>query len=138
MELSSQEKVLLTKSFYQIVPISERVANMFYERLFESYPDVQPLFKKTEMRSQRKKLIDMIALVVYSVDNLSKVTEAIHRLGQRHVEYGVKKEDYAKVQEAFIWTLKQELGDDLSGEAEAVWQKVFDALGTMATENLAD
>ena len=133
MELSSQEKALLTKSFYQIVPISERVATMFYDRLFEAHPEVQPLFQSTDMRVQRKKLIDMLALVVYSIDNMSKVEEAIQKLGERHVNYGVKDEQYPVVRDVFVWTLNQELGDDLDDETEAVWIKVFNALAEMAT-----
>lgn len=138
MALTDQEKLLVSKTFYQIVPISDRASEKFYNRLFEIAPEVQPMFNKANMAEQRKKLIDMIALVVYSLDNIEKVTGAIKKLGERHKGYGVGKEDYAKVGAAFLWMLESELGDDYTAEVAAAWEKTYDLLSSTASEGIYD
>jgi hemoglobin-like flavoprotein len=136
MTLTPEEKAIVTKTFYQIVPISDRAAEKFYRRLFEIAPEVESLFGKANMSEQRKKLIDMIALVVYSLDNLEKVSGAMKKLGERHVKYGVNKEDYAKVTSSFLWMLESELGTDYTPEVATAWEKTFQLLTTSATEGI--
>lgn len=134
--LTPQEKLLVNKTFYQIVPISDRASEKFYNRLFEIAPEVQPLFNKANMAEQRKKLIDMIALVVYSLDNIEKVTGALKKLGERHQGYGVGADDYAKVGEAFLWMLDSELGEDYTPEVAEAWTKTYQLLSETATDGI--
>ncbi len=136
--LTQQEKMLVNKTFYQIVPISDRASEKFYNRLFEIAPEVQPLFNKANMTEQRKKLIDMIALVVYSLDNIEKVVGAIQKLGERHKDYGVSQEDYAKVGAAFLWMLESELGADYTPEVADAWTKTYQLLSDTATAGVYD
>lgn len=138
MELTKEEKLLVNKTFYQITPVSDRASERFYTRLFEIAPEVRPLFGKAEMRKQRKKLIDMIALVVYSLDNFDKVTKALQSLGQRHIEYGVTKEQYAIVGQALLWMLEQELGDDWTSEVAVAWTKTYEIIVQISTEGVYD
>jgi len=132
--LSKEEKLLVNKTFYQIAPISDRASERFYSRLFEVAPAMRDLFSKADMREQRKKLIDMVALVVYSLENIDKVKKALHSLGDRHVEYGVKLEDYTTVGDAFLWMLEQELGEDYTPETAAAWTKTWQLMTEIATE----
>lgn len=138
LTLTAQEKALVTKTFYQIVPISDRAAEKFYHRLFETAPEIQHLFKKTDMTEQRKKLIDMIALVVFSLDNIEKVSGAMKKLGERHIKYGVGKEDYAKVGSAFMWMLESELEADYTPEVATAWEKTYQLLTESATDGIYD
>ena len=135
--LSAEEKLLVNKTFYQITPISDRASERFYARLFEIAPEMRNLFKKADMREQRKKLIDMVALVVYSLENIEKVKVALHNLGERHVEYGVKMDDYTTVGQAFLWMLEQELGEDYTPETEAAWTKTWNLMTEIATQDLS-
>ena len=132
MEMTSEEKILINKTFYQITPISERASERFYDRLFEISDEARSLFGNTNMRAQRKKLIDMIAMVVYSLDNMDKVTKALEKMGTRHVEYGVKEEHWALVGEAFLWMLEQELSADYTPEVDAAWKKIYGIISDIA------
>lgn len=136
MNLTDQEKLLISKTFYQIVPISDRASDKFYNRLFEIAPEVKPLFGSTNMLEQRKKMIDMIAMVVYSLNNMENVQSAIHKLGERHKGYGVDKEDYKKVEEAFLWMLQSELGADYTPDAANAWHKMYQILADTATDGV--
>ena len=42
--------------------VGDTAAEMFYRRLFELDPDLQPLFGSTDMTAQRKKLIQSLSL----------------------------------------------------------------------------
>lgn len=55
---------------------------------------------KTDLSEQGKKLMTMIDTVVKSLENLEAVIPAIQASGKRHVDYGVKDEDYDTVGEA--------------------------------------
>jgi hemoglobin-like flavoprotein len=136
MELTSEEKVLINKTFYQITPVSDRASERFYTRLFEIAPEVRPLFGKADMREQRKKLIDMIALVVYSLDKFEKVTKAIKSLGKRHIGYGVTNDQYETVGQALLWMLEQELGADWTPAVATAWTKVYTIMSDLATKDL--
>lgn len=135
--LSTEEKLLINKTFYQITPISDRASERFYARLFEIAPEMRNLFQKADMREQRKKLIDMVALVVYSLENIEKVKIALQNLGERHVEYGVQLEDYTTVGSAFLWMLEQELGEDYTPETADAWTKTWQLMTEIATQDLS-
>lgn len=138
MNLSTHEKLLVTQTFYQIMAISDRASQNFYNRLFEIAPEAKPMFDESNMIEMRKKFIDMIATVVYSLDSIDHIKQAIRRLGERHKEYGVSKVDYDKVREAFMWMLKTELRTEFTPDVEQAWQTVYDWIFTTATEGLYD
>jgi hemoglobin-like flavoprotein len=80
------------------------------------------------LKEQGKKLMTMIGTAVNSLDRLEEIVPAVQDLGRRHVDYGVKNEDYAVVGEALIWTLGQGLGDDFTDDAKAAWIEVYTVL----------
>jgi len=136
MNLTAEEKQLVTQSFYRIMAISDRAAGKFYDRLFEIAPQTEPMFDKSNMLEMRKKFIDMIATVVYSLDAIEQVTGAVQRLGERHKDYGVAKVDYDKVREAFLWMLETELGTEYTPEVDKAWQVIYEWMYATATDGL--
>ena len=53
---------LLESSFELLKPQAETLVNRFYERLFERYPAVKPMFARTTMPEQKKKLLGSLVL----------------------------------------------------------------------------
>jgi hemoglobin-like flavoprotein len=133
MELTKEEKLQVTKTFYKIMLASDRAAEQFYARLFEIAPEVRPLFGDIDMLEQRKKLMDMIALVVHSLDKFDKVTTALQGLGKRHVTYGVSQDHYALMGQALFWMLEQELGADWTPEVASAWTKTYQHMVAVST-----
>ena len=125
--MTPEEIKMVKASWAKVVPISDQAAELFYGRLFEVYPEVKPLFK-SDMKEQGRKLMAMIGTAVNGLDNLEPLLGAVKDLGKRHVDYGVKDEDYDKVAECLIWTLNQELGDEFTDELEAAWVKTYTAV----------
>jgi hemoglobin-like flavoprotein len=128
---------LVKESWAKLVPISEQAAALFYGRLFEVYPEVQPLFKG-DMKGQGRKLMAMISTAVNALDNLGPMVPAIKDMGARHAGYGVSDEDYGKVADALLWTLGQGLGDDFTPEVKGAWVTVYTALADTMKAGAAD
>ena len=122
---------LVQNSFWDIVPVSEHTAAIFYARLFELNPAPRGLFRHN-MQDQGRKLMQMIAVAVHNLDRLGEIIPSIEALGRRHVAYGVRAEDYAIVGEALLWTLAQALGDRFTAELEAAWTDVYTLLADTA------
>ena len=100
----------IQESFVKVVPISEQAAALFYSRLFEIAPAVKPLFRG-DMKEQGRKLMATLGAVVNSLDKLDAILPAASALAKRHVDYGVKAQDYMPVGAALLWTLEQGLGN---------------------------
>lgn len=129
--VTPREKRLVQGSWKAVVPIAEKAAEIFYGKLFELDATLKPLFK-SDIKEQGKKLMQMLGVAVTGLDKLGEVVPAVQALGARHVDYGVKDEDYDTVAEAFLYTLEQGLGDSFTEEVKAAWTKVYGVLaGTM-------
>ena len=120
---------LVEASFEKMVPIAEAAADLFYGRLFELDPTLQPLFT-LDPAEQRRKFMEMLATLVQGLDRLHTVLPELHQLGRRHAQYGVKPEHYALAGVALLWALEHTLGEPLSEESRLAWIEAYDLLST--------
>ena len=88
---------LLEQSFSHILPQKEAFAEAFYDRLFEQFPQVKPLFMNTDMKLQQNKLLGALALVVSNLRHPEKLAEPLKELGKRHESYHVHPDHYTMV-----------------------------------------
>jgi hemoglobin-like flavoprotein len=115
------------------VPIADKAAEMFYDRLFEVAPAVRPLFRG-DMAEQRQKLMATLAAVVGGLSNLPSVLPAASALAKRHVAYGAQPEHYAVVGEALLWTLERGLGSRWTPQLAAAWTAAYATLSGFMIE----
>lgn len=127
--MTPEQVTLIQTSWEKVKPISETAAELFYGRLFEIAPEVQPYFKG-DMKEQGRKLMMMIGTAVNALNDLEAVVPAIQDMGKRHVGYGVKPEDYDSVGAALLWTLEKGLGDDFTDDTKEAWATVYGVLST--------
>jgi nitric oxide dioxygenase len=112
----------------------ETVGGLFYNRLFEVMPEVKPMFTRSSMPEQSKKLLTMLSYVISKLNKLEEILNEVKKLAQRHTQYGVKDEHYTAVGTALLWTLKQGLGEKWNEELKAAWTEVYMILsGAMMT-----
>jgi nitric oxide dioxygenase len=116
------------------LPIADTAATLFYDRLFEIDPSTRPLFQSADMPAQRKKLVQALAFVVGSIDQLGAVVPALADLGRRHVHYGVADQHYASVGAALLWTLEQGLGERWSPEVRDAWGAAYQLIAEVMCE----
>ncbi|TWU02983.1 globin family protein [Stieleria varia] len=113
----------------QVKPDAEKVAELFYGKLFELDPSLRSLFKG-DMKEQGRKLMATLNLAVTSLTRLEEILPAVEELGRRHVQYGVPEESYSTVGEALLWTLQQGLGDGFTDEVKEAWTETYVTLSS--------
>jgi hemoglobin-like flavoprotein len=118
---------MVQQSFSKVAPIADDAAALFYGRLFEIAPEVQPLFRG-DMKEQGRKLMGTLAVVVNGLTNLDTILPAASALAKRHVAYGVKAEHYVPVGAALLWTLERGLASEWTPELAAAWTAAYTTL----------
>ncbi len=122
--MTPEQKQLIKDSWVHILPIKEQAAELFYNRLFDTNPELRPLFKG-DMKEQGRKLIAMLNTAVNGLDNFEGLIDPLKKSGKAHAGYGVQAEDYEKVGDAFLWTLEQGLGDAFTTDVRGAWTVAY-------------
>ena len=120
---------LVQESWKKVAPIAPQAAEIFYNTLFELDPSLKPMFKG-DIKEQGKKLMTMLDTAVKLLEQPEKLMPAVEKLGERHVDYGVKEEHYKTVGEALIATLQAGLGDEFNTPLKRAWTAVYKVLST--------
>jgi nitric oxide dioxygenase len=128
--MTPKQKSVIRQTWNQIAPIADQAASMFYDRLFETDPELRALFAATDMASQRKKLIEALAMVVGGLDQVEEIVGDLEALGRRHAGFGVTDHHYDAVGGAFLWTLNRGLGDAWTTETAAAWTAAYDLVAS--------
>jgi nitric oxide dioxygenase len=136
---------LVRESFGRVAPIADLAATIFYDRVMVLDPSIRRLFAETDMAEQRKKLMQMLSIVVANLDRLDDVMPAIETLGRNHVGYGVSARDFETGGAALLDTLEIGLKPDFTPETRDAWATAYGLLTSVmiaagesvATENAA-
>lgn len=126
-------KKLVQESWAQVVPIADKAAELFYDKLFELDPTLKFLFK-APIPTQGKLLMKALDGAVSGLDDLGGLVPVLQGLGARHAGYGVVDKDYDTVGTAFLWTLGQGLGDGFTDEVKAAWTEVYGVVASVMKE----
>jgi hemoglobin-like flavoprotein len=117
---------LLESSFARLE--EDRFTNHFYTILFADYPQLKPLFANTLMEEQSKKLFKSLALVVENLQKPDMLTEALQKLGTRHITYKVLPEHYSMVGKTLLKTFAICLEDKWNTDLELAWIDAYTAV----------
>jgi len=123
--LKFEQKKILRSTWIKVLTAGDAAGEMFYRRLFELDPDLQPLFGSADMTAQRKKLIQSLSLVINSLSDPEPLEGYLEALGRRHVEYGVCDRHYDTVEVALLWTLEQVLGEAWNEAVRDAWSDAY-------------
>ena len=131
--MNAQQIKLVQSTFAQVVPIAATAADLFYGRLFETEPELRPMFPD-DLTEQKKKLMGMLGTAVGGLSRLDVILPAVQSLGRRHAGYGVTADHYAPVGAALLWTLEKGLGEVFTADARAAWAMAYTTLATAMIE----
>ncbi|HMM45798.1 MAG TPA: globin family protein [Candidatus Macondimonas sp.] len=134
--MKPEEINLVQSTWAQVVPIKEQAAELFYGRLFELDPSLEPLFKG-DMKAQGQKLMAMIGTAVGGLTQPETIVPALRDLGRRHVGYGVQAQHYDTVGAALLWTLEKGLGPAFTPETRQAWAETYDLVAGVMKEAAA-
>jgi hemoglobin-like flavoprotein len=112
-------------SYDQLSPRLDSMVTGFYTRLFETCPEVRPLFKQ-DMTTQRGHLAATLALLVRNIQYQDVLEASIMELGAHHVKVGVRPEHYPVVRDALLYALANVLGPGWSPQLHADWSALLD------------
>jgi len=122
---------LVRESRSRFEPIAERSARFFYEKLFELDPEAQRLFARTDMEAQGRKVMQMFAEIVRTLDQPDTLVREVADLGRRHVHYGVRDSQYDSVGTALLWTLEHGLGPAFTDDVRNAWTEAYLLISTV-------
>lgn len=125
--LTPRQIDLVQDSFAAVVPITDRAATAFYQRLFALAPDTRPLFT-ADMEQQGRKLFLTLATIVDALDRLETIVPTARELAIRHVAYGARPQHYRHVGTALLDTLRSEIGAGFDADTEAAWVAAYTIL----------
>ncbi|WP_206367621.1 globin domain-containing protein [Sphingomonas piscis] len=74
--------------------------------------------------------MQVLTVVVRSLENLEPLLPSIDDMARRHVTYGVEDDHYAVVGQALIMTLRGGLGATFTPETEEAWREAYTILST--------
>ena len=124
MSITPRQKQLIQQSFSKVEPIADDAALIFYRKLFEYDPNLRELFKGS-MKQQGQKLMATLKVAVNTLDNLDKLVPVLQQLAIKHVDYGVKVDDYTPVGNALLFALKTGLGNEFTDEVKEAWRDLY-------------
>jgi len=125
--MHTSQVALVQSTFDRVLPISDVMAGVFYDRLFHLDPSMRRLFHG-DLRMQGKKLMDALSIIVGNLNRPDRIIPGVRALGRRHAAYGVESRHYTTVGEALIWTLEHALGDAFTAEVRRAWSAAYNLL----------
>ena len=72
-----------------------------------------------DMKDQGRKLMQILAVAVKSLDRLHEILGVVREMGHRHAGYGVRDEHYDMVAAALLWTLEKALGEGFTPDVKS-------------------
>lgn len=131
VEKQKTEVELLEESFVVLAPQGEALAARFYQRLFEHYPAVIPLFSGSSMTEQQKKLAAALVLLVQNLRKPEVLGEYLKGLGARHVHYGVTAAHYPLVTENMLAVMEEFSGVLWTPAVKLAWENTLNSIATI-------
>ena len=127
--MDEKQIALVQNSFAHIAPISDAVASVFYDRLFDIAPEAKPLFAG-DMSSQGAKLMATLGIAVKGLTNLEAIVPVVEELARKHVDYGVSADHYEPVGAALLHALEHSLGTAYTQEVGSAWGTAYGILSS--------
>lgn len=124
----------LRESFELVAPRADQLAERFYEKLFEDYPDLLRYFTHTDFSEQRGKLIQSLVLVLKSLETPPALTKVLHQLGKQHGEMGIQEDDYPPVTSTLVSVLAEFAGEQWTEELEETWSQALETVASIMIE----
>ena len=133
-QLTEIQIQLIEESFAAVAPQGEALVERFYQRLFEDYPEVKPMFS-SDAQAQQKKLLGALVLVVQNLRKPEKLMPALEQLGLKHVDYGALPAHYQAVGGTLLKTLGEFAGDLWGSELEDAWATAYGLISQVMIES---
>src|SRR4029078_1926135 len=87
--MTPSQIAIVGRTWHRVRPMSDRVAAVFYERLFELDPSSRVFFSGIDLRQHGRRLTDSLNAVLELLDQPEALLEVVADAGRRHGSRGV-------------------------------------------------
>lgn len=131
MALSEQTVGIVKQITPALAEHAEAITRRFYERMFETNPEVIVYFNQANQHSgnQARALAGAICSYFVNIDNLEVLTPAVNLIANKHCSLGVQPEHYPIVGSNLVAAIKEVMGEAATDEVVAA---VVEAYGLLA------
>jgi hemoglobin-like flavoprotein len=137
--MAGEDHLMLVQQILpEVLKHRSEVGMRFYGHLFSRYPEYRAMCPE-DMTAQADSLITMLESAVISACRPGDMISGLHELGRRHVAYGVvKREDFDRVGQCLIETLREFLGDRITPDIVVAWEAIFTMVADAILEGVED
>ena len=133
--ITNADILLVQTSWNLVSEYSTDIIKLFYKYLFESAPEVKPMFK-SDQSTQEKRMALMINTIVNSVDSLDEFRGSISQLAKSHTHMGVKREYFPLVVNALVNSVEEQYGKGFSSAHRKAWLKILTHISNIMIEEM--
>jgi class 3 adenylate cyclase len=103
----------------------DQFAKIFYDKVFEMAPGVRSLFRNN-MTDQGRLLTHMLGGIVYALSRPEHLRSGLKRLGENHVNYGVREDHYPIIKEAMLYSIAEIMGERRTEKTLDAWNAALE------------
>lgn len=126
--MTQEDRRLLLDSWQRLEPYADKLATVFFDRLFELAPESRRLFASATLESQFLQFAYMLVELVALHDEPHKMLLATVQIGRRLSRYGITDAHYLAVSEAITAMLSHAPEACATPESRAAWHEAYDLL----------
>lgn len=119
------EVELVRDSFTELSKHGDALSARFYERFFQQYPQVAPLFEGVSTQGQQKKFFASLVLLMQNIEEKEVFNDYLLGLGARHIHYGVKKAYYPMIAENLLAVFAEFSGEKWTALLSQAWENTL-------------
>lgn len=114
------------------------VALHMYGEIPQLSPEIQDLFKRTNLEEQRELFMGTLQFIVMNYERRALLERMLREMGRRHVRYGVRPEHYGIFGECFLRALKNACGEHWNFETELLWRTVYEDVADVMAQGASE
>ncbi len=125
--MTSDDVRLVQQSWDKAEFVKDVTAELFFSRLFQLAPELEPLFA-ADSRERERKFTQFVGTTVRGLNRVEALSPAVRELGARHPALAANEEMHANVAAALLWTLHKSLRREFTPEVRGAWINAYSTL----------
>lgn len=139
--LTDEQKELVRKTWKEAAKPEVQAGQKLFKKLFQISPDAVTYFSNVDMEDEGFKghigrVMNTLDQVIQNLDDLTLLIPNLEKLGKIHANMGIKKQQFAAVKQALLYTLSQELKDLFNDKCQEAWAITFDMLAEAMAQGM--
>ena len=131
--LSEDDVAYLTEALGRCIAVENKIAEVFYERLFEDFPRARGMFRR-DFQSQLQMFQTLLEGAAAELYRPTKLEPLLRRVGARHAEAGLRMGDMEMGRNPFLAAIESAIGGDEIALHREAWNSLYSLLTSILNE----